>query len=51
MDHNGGNGRDTPGDSVSEILTGGDLHYVLEDVPHLTDYLPGLPVGGHPCEN
>lgn len=31
MDHNG---RDAPG----------DFRYVLEDVPHLTDYLPDLPV-------
>ncbi|CAK9324661.1 unnamed protein product [Citrullus colocynthis] len=51
MDHNGGNGRDTPGDSVSEILTRGDLHYVLEDVPHLTEYLPGLPAHPNPLQD
>lgn len=25
-------------------LVGGDAGYVLEDVPHLTDYMPQLPV-------
>lgn len=47
MDCNGGNGRDALGDS----LTGGDYHYVLEDVPHLTDYLPDLPVVAKICYN
>lgn len=47
MDHNGGNSRGAPGDS----LTGGDFHYVLEDVPHLTDYLPDLPVVAKICYN
>lgn len=25
----------------------GDAGYVLEDVPHLTDYIPNLPVTSH----
>ena len=29
---------------MKKKLVGGDAGYVLEDVPHLTDYLPELPV-------
>ncbi|XP_022153589.1 ATP-dependent 6-phosphofructokinase 6-like isoform X2 [Momordica charantia] len=38
MDHNG---RDAPG----------DFRYVLEDVPHLTDYLPDLPAYPNPLQD
>lgn len=31
------------GNSKPKIVNG-DYGYVLEDVPHLTDYIPGLPV-------
>lgn len=46
MDWNGVNGRYAPGDSNSMpgILADDGFGYVLEDVPHLTDYLPGLQV-------
>jgi len=30
--------------AMKKKLVGGDAGYVLEDVPHLTDYLPELPV-------
>jgi hypothetical protein len=30
--------------AMKKKLAGGDGGYVLEDVPHLTDYLPQLPV-------
>lgn len=30
--------------AMKKKLAGGDAGYVLEDVPHLTDYLPELPV-------
>jgi 6-phosphofructokinase 1 len=30
--------------AMKKKLVGGDGAYVLEDVPHLTDYLPQLPV-------
>jgi len=29
---------------MKKKLVGGDAGYVLEDVPHLTDYMPQLPV-------
>lgn len=29
---------------ISKKIVTGDVGYVLEDVPHLTDYLPDLPV-------
>lgn len=29
---------------ISKKIVTGDAGYVLEDVPHLTDYLPDLPV-------
>jgi 6-phosphofructokinase 1 len=34
--------------AMKKKLVGGDAGYVLEDVPHLTDYLPELPVRA-PC--
>lgn len=30
--------------AMKKKLVGGDAGYVLEDVPHLTDYMPELPV-------
>jgi 6-phosphofructokinase 1 len=30
--------------AMKKKLVGGDAGYVLEDVPHLTDYMPQLPV-------
>lgn len=30
--------------TMKKKLVGGDAGYVLEDVPHLTDFLPELPV-------
>jgi 6-phosphofructokinase 1 len=34
--------------AMKKKLVGGDAGYVLEDVPHLTDYLPELPVRASP---
>ncbi|GFS43895.1 phosphofructokinase 3 [Actinidia rufa] len=36
----------TSGDAPRKIVTG-DAGYVLEDVPHLTDYVPDLPIVVH----
>lgn len=33
-----------PDDSVSSKIVEGESGYVLEDVPHFTDYLPDMPV-------
>ncbi|XP_065848740.1 ATP-dependent 6-phosphofructokinase 3-like [Euphorbia lathyris] len=38
------------GNSVPKIITGGH-GYVLEDVPHLTDYLPNLPTYPNPLQD
>lgn len=40
---NGFTSMGTDGDSKSKIITG-DYGYVLQDVPHLCDYIPHLPV-------
>ncbi|WCJ42607.1 ATP-dependent 6-phosphofructokinase 6 [Euphorbia peplus] len=38
------------GNSVPKVITGGH-GYVLEDVPHLTDYLPNLPTYPNPLQD
>lgn len=38
------------GDSLSKIITG-DYGYVLEDVPHLCDYIPDLPTYPNPLQD
>ncbi|KAG8044834.1 hypothetical protein GUJ93_ZPchr0818g7023 [Zizania palustris] len=37
--------------AVKKKLAGGDAGYVLEDVPHLTDYLPELPTYPNPLQD
>ncbi|XP_078164588.1 ATP-dependent 6-phosphofructokinase 6-like isoform X1 [Carex rostrata] len=36
---------------ISKKIVTGDVGYVLEDVPHLTDYLPDLPTYPNPLQN
>lgn len=40
----------TAGNSQPKIITG-EAGYVLEDVPHLTDYLPDLPTFSNPLQD
>ncbi|CAO2205299.1 unnamed protein product [Urochloa humidicola] len=37
--------------AMKKKLVGGDAGYVLEDVPHLTDYLPELPTFPNPLQD
>uniref|UniRef100_A0A0E0JF37 ATP-dependent 6-phosphofructokinase n=1 Tax=Oryza punctata TaxID=4537 RepID=A0A0E0JF37_ORYPU len=37
--------------AMKKKLVGGDAGYVLEDVPHLTDYLPELPTYPNPLQD
>ncbi|TVU21424.1 hypothetical protein EJB05_31057 [Eragrostis curvula] len=37
--------------AMKKKLVGGDGGYVLEDVPHLTDYLPELPTYPNPLQD
>lgn len=37
------------GDTLMMKIVNGDAGYVLEDVPHLTDFIPDLPVLSFPC--